>query len=774
MKGRRDRVCKDCALTVSGVRGNGKPEVRGDRRTVKARRKAYASDAEPEDFFQFFDAHLPAEALTAELPPPPASKSERERSAAQVDQSPSDEGTGIKRFLGRLKSTEPETDDSEFVAIDEMLGDEASDGDQGAGKDADAVSQLADIRRRRRAASMMGPSSDDDAEGRAASGPAVEQGAESDPDPGPPDLPIEGPIGIPSTLLHGFGDDHTDDAATSTEAGRTQPGSTDPLDDHHGAVPDGQRHADSEPGDRLHHLEERRRTLQPIGEDVEPPPADHQRPPNDLNPGDEPELRPIGQFEQMPDVSPRLRDLVASPDPDPSTGPAENPFLKRSRVVSEPAAAPDFSTDPFSTPGRPEPTAPTSQQPSQLEVPAPVSRPSPPAQPTSPTEPVALTPPQPEPQPEPQPVAFTPPQPEPQPEPQPVALTPPLPEPQPVALTPPLPEPEPSTAIDDTVGLATSSSAEPSSAIDAETGEYVEVESGPDRATPGPGSHRTALFSGADTHPLAAFAEADRHPLAAFAPSTEAAPSQSTPEVLEADEVEPELPPIDDVFPPDPETDLPKVPDQSQSFADIPSIDDLLPPEMVPDEEPSTIDSAEPGETTMLPPLLEPIDHGSGPEHSTESEPSQPDDAWEPWEPPEPEPTQPTDAWEPPPEPEPEPTQPTDGWEPWEPPPEPEPEPTQPTDAWEPWEPSESDEFVPVGALNGEPIDSPPPGSTVLPTVDDESAEWTVVDDVPDLDGSTPKQRADTDARGSWIPPALRGIAPDAHEAGQNLPRRRR
>jgi hypothetical protein len=63
--------------------------------------------------------------------------------------------------------------------------------------------------------------------------------------------------------------------------------------------------------------------------------------------------------------------------------------------------------------------------------------------------------------------------------------------------------------------------------------------------------------------------------------------------------------------------------------------------------------------------------------------------------------------------------------------------------------------------------------STVLPAVDDDSVAWSVVDDVPDSDGVTPKERADIDARGSWIPPALRGMAPDAAEAGENLPRRR-
>ena len=68
----------------------------------------------------------------------------------------------------------------------------------------------------------------------------------------------------------------------------------------------------------------------------------------------------------------------------------------------------------------------------------------------------------------------------------------------------------------------------------------------------------------------------------------------------------------------------------------------------------------------------------------------------------------------------------------------------------------------------------PREGSTVLPTVEDGSDISTQVDHVPDLEGVTPGERADVDERGSWIPPALRGMADDAAEAGRSLPRRRR
>jgi hypothetical protein len=50
-----------------------------------------------------------------------------------------------------------------------------------------------------------------------------------------------------------------------------------------------------------------------------------------------------------------------------------------------------------------------------------------------------------------------------------------------------------------------------------------------------------------------------------------------------------------------------------------------------------------------------------------------------------------------------------------------------------------------------------------------------VVDDDDDDDGRAEpaKQRHDTDASGNWIPPILRGLAPDARQAKVNLPRRR-
>ncbi len=130
-------VCKDCALTVSGVRGSGKPEVRGDRRTVKSRRKAYAATEQPEDFFQFFDAGLPADALVAGPPPPPVSKSDREKAAAESSSAESADGssaaadgTGIRRLLGRLKPNESERNEDDLVPIDKVLNGSGSGTDQ--------------------------------------------------------------------------------------------------------------------------------------------------------------------------------------------------------------------------------------------------------------------------------------------------------------------------------------------------------------------------------------------------------------------------------------------------------------------------------------------------------------------------------------------------------------------------------------------------------------------------------------------------------------------
>jgi len=45
---------------------------------------------------------------------------------------------------------------------------------------------------------------------------------------------------------------------------------------------------------------------------------------------------------------------------------------------------------------------------------------------------------------------------------------------------------------------------------------------------------------------------------------------------------------------------------------------------------------------------------------------------------------------------------------------------------------------------------------------------------VPGAVGSGGPRKADTDSQGNWIPPILRGMAPDAREAKTNLPRRKR
>ncbi len=245
-------------------------------------------------------------------------------------------------------------------------------------------------------------------------------------------------------------------------------------------------------------------------------------------------------------------------------------------------------------------------------------------------------------------------------------------------------------------------------------------------------------------------------------------------------------------------------PDRRRAYDDIPTVDDLLPPEGAESLESSgrldpvetldhtePLDAPEPPEPTdyhqPLEPVdyhqpLEPVDYYSGPLEPLDA--PEPLDALEPLEP--------LDALEPP--------EPLDALEPLEslvhPVAQETPDGWETLEQWEPlesngqtdrWDPPESFESPPVEEeadqkAAGRPLEAPgvnqfhhhpTPEPTELPTVNDESTPWAVGDDVSDGGGSATAQRADIDARGSWIPPALRGIADDAEEAGQKLPRRR-
>ncbi len=461
MKGRKDRVCKDCALTVSGIRGNGRPEVRGDRRTVKSRRKAYASAEEPEDFFQFFDADLPPDALVTQVPPPPASKSDREKVAAERSDAGqantessgvASEGLGIRRLIGRLKPGQPDVD-REVGAVEAIVDDDDAAGRHesaaSAGKDADAVSQLADIRRQDHtasptAASVIG-SSDRPDEGVA---PSVAGSVDARPVHVPAGLPPDSTVAIPSPLLQGF-PDSAPEAANEMPSGFEELSEVTPLADvgfdpptgtpnpaaHGRAGPsdidpqlDGPLSAD----DEIRHAagktpptgaegsssfdEERRRTPPPVEEYQSDAREDQ------LN-GSTSAPRPVDQLDQVGEVSPRLRDLVADlSSPETKAETTENPFLKRSRVVSEPNAAPDYSTDPFSEQQSSGSAPDSDESAAHPRVPAPVS-------PSATPQPTPTPPPTPDPQ-HAEPAATAQPTPDPH-HPEPTPTPPPTPDPLP-------------------------------------------------------------------------------------------------------------------------------------------------------------------------------------------------------------------------------------------------------------------------------------------------------------------------------------------------------
>ena len=183
LSGRRDTICKECALTISGVRGSVRIEIRGDRRTRKQRKAAYAAAAPKDVYFRFFDDGLnqldavPAPATVVEDrkeldisgeaekpksgrskvgPPRARAKADaevgdevsREEVPADQDRRKDSESGGLRRIFGRRKTDDPgDSSDEDFISIASILGSEADEPDGVQPKDADAVSQLADIRR---------------------------------------------------------------------------------------------------------------------------------------------------------------------------------------------------------------------------------------------------------------------------------------------------------------------------------------------------------------------------------------------------------------------------------------------------------------------------------------------------------------------------------------------------------------------------------------------------------------------------------------------------
>ena len=770
LKGRKDRVCKDCALAVSGIRGSGKPEIRGDRRTVKERRKAYAEAEPPEDYFQYFDTDLPVEALVTQVPPP-ASQSDREKAATQ--QSIADaadgnsaaemtDGTGIKRLLGRFKPNDPDINAGEFVAIDEILGDDEKNPDgSDDGKDADAVSQLADIRRRGRAARVESKPLPDPA------GVPPVPDADSDVDSGPEPSPIHAePVSsktpaVPSSLLPPGDDDpaHGDVAAAlSSAAPDASPVVSDPLSGvSDGAEPNepvvvattGPQVDQPKPGEGPPSATDE----QPTGgsEDVaatfepqQPPsPADDHLRHDPVDPSDEvlpsdfddlftaddrPEhtsvdheplphgerrrtLRPVGEF---PATTRADQVPGHSTEPDPfHRGDHLSDLSPRLRdLVSDlsngsPQGPP--AENPFLKKSRvvsepdavPDFSLDPFSQPTEVER----HRTDPDAAPKRSSVPAPASP----------------------------SSRTDFPSPDP-APPPDLPSPDPAASVNQP----------PSGSVPIPERFLPSSLAAPDPeadpiAEPVADTVATQLD---EPDPLGTSDMAAVHPLARA--------------YREERPLLPEPPPIDDV---------------------LPAIDELF-GSAEPSPPPSDSTSAEPDHPAHFEPDPEPRWEAT-PLADVEQ---QPEPRWEPT---------PLADVEPQPEPAHAPTpladveqQPEPRWEPTpladvEPQPEPQPEPALelggPLDDLLP--PGlltpigdDSSSFPPLGLVDESGY--PAPGSTVLPTADD-SAHWTVVDDVPDMDGSTPKERADTDARGSWIPPALRGMAPDAEEAGQRLPRRR-
>ncbi|MDH3299116.1 MAG: hypothetical protein OES24_01260, partial [Acidimicrobiia bacterium] len=697
-------------------------------------------------------------------------------------------------------------------------------------------------------------------------------------------LPPGSSVAIPSTLLKGFPDADTDesddpdprlqpdrlaDVATTREVSFLAPSGPPAAlaDDIVPAATTDERplHPDHEdrPGrspqvdlDRAEQTPagERRRAVHPVSESS---PSDGSGLNAEGDGADSPE-RP----ENIPDMSPRLRDLVAGlseQDLESSGASAENPFLKRSRVVSEPDAVPDFSTDPFAGQERFGPEAATDEATDRGPIPAPVSPSSPslvdataPAEPAPPSAPA-----QPEPQPDPhagapeEPArAYPEPGPEAHPWPSPdqhpadtapidaAHLDPQPADPEPIDAAPvdavhidpqpadpepvdpgsavaaqpvagaetPIPERPAPTSLDNERPAPASldlESLQPEPMVAATPAEDLEP---PDAESPHPETSdaeplvaatpaeepeaekpelptaeappsrpQVAAYTPEERHPLAAFADSDRHPLAAFARQATPAPSSQEP------------PAIDDVFPSEAAiadggpaqfepTDIEPGEDGLPAATDPQSIDDLLPPEAL---------------------------------EAAEGEPEKPEESWEPWEPGDFTEEFTTAAWSTPAEVA-ENADLGPGWELIEDPdtgddPGDDPdllldadmtEDPGPAKEWEfTHEPdvggdaglAEEWEFAQLPPLTqGLDVNEEPdvPQDPAVPPVflagsnsqdfDEKPTPWGASDGDPGLEENARRQPADTDARGSWIPPALRGIASDAEEAAENLPRRRR
>ena len=294
LKGRKDVVCKDCALNVSGVRRGGKPDSRGDRRTVKERRKRYAEEAPPEDFFHFFDNDLPDDVLFPELT--------EEGAEEAANDATSKSGGGIRRLFGRKKSNEQELIEGEDASATEVSDDDdpgSDEPDKRGGKDGDAVSRLADIRRQAHAAAASNP---DDAQDQ----PDGDAAAIGEPDTSHvKDLPDDASVGLPAELLEALPDGASlgGASASSTASDATTAADQDQV----AASPDqGEVDLSSDPfataGEEHDGRPEgeRRRSLQPVGSEV-------------------------------------------------VDAPPQNPFLKQDGTTADAEALPDFSTDPFSS-----------------------------------------------------------------------------------------------------------------------------------------------------------------------------------------------------------------------------------------------------------------------------------------------------------------------------------------------------------------------------------------------------------------------------------------
>ena len=686
MKGRRDAVCKDCALTVSGVRGAGKTEVRGDRSTVKKRRKAYAAAGPSDDYFKYFDegrddleVTFGDERPSSDEPPPPAAETTSTSSptdpAAVQERAKSDE-SGLRRFIGKRKPAAESTEEEsvkDFIAIDEMLGGSDADGGGSSANDQDAVSQLADIRNRDR-----------------------ERDGDAGSDDGPQDLA------------------ETDDDNDRDQATETLPSPISKAEAWAAGFDDPDEEVDEQP---------------------------------------EPE-------NSSPPAPVESTDRVRPADSEPPTAMKTSTFDDRydEELV-------DTSRDPFAA-NQPEPGVDRSSEPIES---IPAAEPIPTAETSTPVE-------------EGQPVADAA---------ESAMLESSIPEPADTPAEVPAPV-EDAEAPDSDRGdpelrkMADVSSAEEQMRSDDSTdSDYRSTDVFNFDVSPRLKGLADELAAKRDDGPV----DNTDNP---FARRAERQPETAAPD-FSADPF---------AKPPEPEpVPLPK----RQSTVDADSIEPEVEVEAVEIEE-VAVEQVEPEyvpleevETEQVPVEEVAVEQVKVEEVAVEVEPSSMDDSQQ-----APDHDEATDEW---------------GWVHDEPletlvedeavpeydepvrsdaapvPDGPDPvysdddhpsrrrddETPAPTLSPEQFaKASQSEEMMAtaLGDTRDQPaeVDGEPPelGSTVMPTLEDESDGWIEVDDVPDLEGTTARERADVDARGSWIPPALRGVADDAAEAGQDLPRRRR